>query len=75
MGIKTPGYFTVGQFLFADQPKDYVLYLCKNLLTLDGKVIEGIGISPNIKVSFSPTGRCLDTQLSAGVSELVKTLR
>lgn len=70
VGTKTKGYFTVGRFFFSDQMTDYVLYLCHKRLWLDENEIEGVGVSPDIKIEFKidPSGG--DSQLEAAVEVL-----
>jgi carboxyl-terminal processing protease len=71
-GTKTPGYFSAGGFFFANDPVDYLFYLCVFRITLDGNVIEGVGISPDVEVPFAAQGRYADTQLEAALIHLSK---
>lgn len=65
IGEKTPGYFSTGQYFFAEEPKDYILYMCvfKNLL--DGNQIEGVGVEPDQAVPFLNESEFGDSQLKA----------
>ena len=70
IGEKTPGYFTTGQYFYVDEPLNYILYLCVYQLKLDGNVIEGIGIQPDISIPFDLSGEYEDSQLSKAIEYL-----
>lgn len=70
IGEKTPGYFTSGQYFYVDEPLNYIFYLCVYQLKLDGNVIEGIGIQPDVNVPFEPTGEHFDSQLNQAIEYL-----
>lgn len=70
IGEKTPGYFTTGQYFYVDEPLDYIFYLCVYQLKLDGNIIEGIGIQPDLAIPFDSTGDQGDSQLSRAINYL-----
>ncbi len=70
IGEKTPGYFTAGQFFYVDEPLNYIFYLCVKQLKLDGNIIEGIGIKPDLEVPFSLSGEREDSQLNQAIDYL-----
>lgn len=72
IGTTTAGYFSGGSFFFTDQPLDYMLYLCVVSVTLDGQIIEGIGIKPDIDIPFLAKGQFMDSQLERALEELSK---
>lgn len=63
IGTPTAGYFSAGGIFFSEQPVDYLLYLCVNQVTLDGNIIEGQGITPDIHVQFETNNPWQDSQL------------
>jgi len=70
IGSKTPGYFSVGAFMFADEPVDYAFYLCVRRVTLNHTEIEGVGITPDEDVPFTATGPFRDSQLDTAIQYL-----
>ena len=70
IGEKTPGYFTTGQYFYVDEPLNYILYLCVYQLKLDGNIIEGIGIQPDLDVSFELSGEHEDSQVNQAIDYL-----
>ncbi len=74
IGEKTPGYFSTGQYFFANEPKNYIVYICVFKTQLDGTQIEGVGIQPDETVAFQPTGEESDSQLQAGLNYFDKSV-
>lgn len=72
VGANTAGYFSGGGYFFADQPADYLLYLCVMRITLDGNKIEGVGVSPDIAVPFDTKAMYADSQLETAIKVLAK---
>lgn len=70
IGEKTPGYFTTGQYFYVDEPLNYILYLCVYQLKLDGNIIEGIGIQPDLHVPFDLLGKHQDSQINQAIDYL-----
>ena len=66
-GTTTAGAFTSGLGAFADRPVDYILYLSVQELILDGTVIEGVGVTPDIVVE---DGANYDGPLAAAMKHL-----
>jgi carboxyl-terminal processing protease len=55
IGTTTAGAFTAGMGVFSDRPQaDYLLYLSVAELRLDDKVIEGVGVTPDLQVETYP---------------------
>ncbi|MCC6277358.1 MAG: hypothetical protein IT289_05535 [Oligoflexia bacterium] len=52
VGTSTPGYFSTGEINFKDENQGYLLYLAISQILLDGQVIEGRGIAPDIHVEY-----------------------
>ncbi len=73
IGEKTPGYFSTGQYFFADEPKDFIFYMCVFKIQLDRVQIEGVGIKPDEAVGFSASGKFQDSQLEAGLDFFEKS--
>ncbi len=48
VGTATRGAFTAGKGIFADEDRDYLLYLAVGEAFLDGEKIEGLGIRPDV---------------------------
>lgn len=72
IGTKTKGYFTVGRFFFTEDSRaDYVLYLCHKRILLDGQEVEGIGIAPDLPLSFTTHSERKDSQLDLAISYLL----
>jgi len=72
VGASTPGYFSGGGIFLADQPSDYLLYLCINQGKLDGEQIEGVGVKPDVSVEYSDDNELQDSQLKAGLEILTE---
>ena len=70
IGDKTPGYFSTGQYFYADEALNYILYLCVFRVELDGHKIEGVGIEPDETILYKSSDPIGDTQLSAGLKFL-----
>jgi carboxyl-terminal processing protease len=49
-GTTTAGAFTAGRGVFADRQADYIMYLAVHELILDGTIIEGSGVTPDVVV-------------------------
>lgn len=67
-GTSTAGAFTAGRGVFADRDEDYLLYLSVQELLLDGSVIEGVGVSPDVWVEDKPQD---DLPLMAALHQLM----
>lgn len=67
-GTTTAGAFTSGRGVFADRDEDYLLYLSVQELLLDGNVIEGVGVTPDVWVE---DGSEDDLPLIAALDHLV----
>lgn len=65
-GSTTAGAFTSGRGVFADRA-DYMLYLSVQEILLDGTVIEGVGVSPDVVVA-EESG--VDAPLAAALNHL-----
>lgn len=73
IGTKTKGAFSVGRGIFNKEKQPYFLYLATAELLLDGNKIEGVGISPNIQVSYPfQQTTATDPQLEAALLEIAK---
>lgn len=70
IGEKTPGYFSTGEYFYADEPLNYILYLCIYQLKLDGNIIEGIGIQPDLNIPFDLSGEHQDSQINQAIDYL-----
>lgn len=70
IGEKTPGYFTTGKYFYVEEPLNYIFYLCVYQLKLDGNIIEGIGIQPDLNVPFDLLGEHNDSQLDRAIDYL-----
>lgn len=66
-GTTTAGAFTAGRGVFADRTADYILYLSVQELILDGTVIEGTGVTPDVVV---PDDARRDGPLAAALDHL-----
>ncbi|TCO70696.1 S41 family peptidase [Chromatocurvus halotolerans] len=67
LGTTTAGAFTAGRGVFADRDVDYIFYLSVQELSLDGTVIEGEGVMPDIVIQGN-VGR--DAPLAAALAHL-----
>lgn len=67
-GTTTTGAFTAGRGVFADRDEDYLLYLSVQERLLDGSVIEGEGVTPDVWVE---DGSEDDLPLIAALNHLV----
>lgn len=67
-GTTTAGAFTSGRGVFANRDEDYLLYLAVQELLLDGSVIEGVGVTPDVWVEDGSEG---DLPLVAALNHLV----
>jgi carboxyl-terminal processing protease len=74
VGATTAGYFAGGD-VTRDPENRYLLYLAVTGLLLDGRLIEGIGVSPDVAVEY-PLDRSLDEdpQLARGLLEMRRLL-
>lgn len=75
VGEKTAGAFTAGYALFKEMKLNYFLYLASAEILLDGSKIEGVGISPDVKVPYpliKPPDS--DPQLKKGYEALMEKL-
>ncbi|MGF1512063.1 MAG: S41 family peptidase [Myxococcota bacterium] len=71
VGQRTQGAFTLGKGVFAKRlAARYLLYLAVNEVLLDGNVIEGVGVGPDIEIEF-PADRPShgDPQLETAMNE------
>lgn len=66
-GTSTSGAFTGGLGAFADRSGGYIFYLSVQEILLDGTVMEGVGVSPDIVVPDESDG---DAPLSAALDYL-----
>lgn len=66
-GTATNGAFTSGLGVFAERDADYILFLAVSELRLDGTVIEGVGVSPDVVVPDEPDR---DAPLEAALAHL-----
>ncbi len=68
IGTKTKGSFSLGRGIFNKEKQPYFLYLATAELLLDGKQIEGLGISPTLQIPY-PLNKILvkDPQLEAAL--------
>jgi carboxyl-terminal processing protease len=69
LGDRTGGYVSAGRPIRICE--DSFLYLCVAMMTVDGKLLEGVGVEPDIKVPFDirfAAGR--DLQLERAKEEL-----
>ncbi|PIE30866.1 hypothetical protein CSA57_00660 [candidate division KSB3 bacterium] len=73
IGTTTKGAFSVGRGIFNTETQPYFLYLATAELPLDGKQIEGRGISPTLQIPY-PLNKSLvnDPQLEAALLEIAK---
>lgn len=75
LGEKTWGAFTGGKAIYQDPTLDYFLYLAVFELLLDGQKIEGIGIEPDIKVSYPVLNSLdIDPQLEKAKNVIISIL-
>lgn len=66
-GSTTAGAFTAGRGVFSERAVDYILYLAVQEITLDGTVIEGAGVAPDVVVE-DEAGR--DAPLASAMESL-----
>ncbi len=75
IGTNTKGAFTVGRGIFNEKKLPYFLYLATGELLLDGTVVEGLGISPDIYVPYSlQESAPKDPQLNTAILEITKSI-
>jgi carboxyl-terminal processing protease len=55
VGTTTAGAFSAGKAIFADINREYILYLAVAELLLDGTIVEGKGINPQVYVPYPLT--------------------
>lgn len=67
IGKTTAGAFVSGRGFFADEDNGYILYLAISAIKLDGQIIEGVGIAPDLRVNYPFKGLDHDPQLSEGL--------
>ncbi|WP_460425723.1 S41 family peptidase [Azotobacter armeniacus] len=68
LGTTTQGAFSLGEAIFNDRDKPYFLYLSSGELRLDGNKVEGVGISPDVRVEYDLNKSSpVDPQLEAAV--------
>ena len=65
-GSRTRGAFTGGLGVFTDREADYVLYLSVSEMRLDGVVVEGVGVSPDVALPETAD----DAPLAAALQDL-----
>ena len=73
VGERTAGYVSGGRWKRIS--KDSMLYYCVQMIVVDGKRLEGLGVEPDIEVAFDvrfAAGR--DIQLERAKDEMVKLI-
>ncbi len=56
VGTPTAGAFVGGKGIFADENKNYLLYLSTFEMLLDGKKIEGVSVKPDVLIEYPLEG-------------------
>ena len=68
VGTTTAGAFSAGRGMFNDSELPYFLLIAAAEYTLDGTKVEGVGISPDVEVSYPlDKGLASDPQLEAAL--------
>ena len=73
VGKRTAGFVSGGSWKRIS--RDSILYYCENMLFIDGKRLEGVGVEPDIEVPFDlrfATGK--DLQLQRAKNEIVQLI-
>ncbi|MEE4278757.1 MAG: S41 family peptidase [Halieaceae bacterium] len=76
LGTRTRGAFSAGKGLFVDDAGPLVYYLAVAEYRLDGQVIEGVGIAPDIEVPYpvvASDDAVMDSSRAGAVSKLGST--
>ncbi|MBX9767636.1 MAG: hypothetical protein K2X47_10230, partial [Bdellovibrionales bacterium] len=71
VGTRTAGAFVSGRGYFSEENVSYILFLSVQGMELDGKVLEGSGVAPDIEVNYSQF-ESEDPQIKVGVEEVLK---
>lgn len=75
VGTITQGAFSAGEGLFNDVDTPFFLYLATAEYHLDGKKIEGVGISPDISIKYDlSTSLPIDPQLDLALKRISEVI-
>ncbi|MBX9766847.1 MAG: hypothetical protein K2X47_06210 [Bdellovibrionales bacterium] len=71
IGTTTAGAFVAGRGFFSEERLPYLLFLSTSGMALDGEILEGVGVAPDLRIAYEAPSE-EDPQLKAALEHTLK---